>query len=75
MKNKNFIPAIIGLVMIFVLQILSRGYWLLINGGVINGIVSESIFFETNILLIPIGFIVYPFVVLFIKYIKKFIRE
>lgn len=62
MKKYYITSLFIGLILIFVLQLLSYINWLLIDQGVINGIIDKTLLLKTPLIIIPIIFFAISFI-------------
>lgn len=76
-KFVSLLSFSIGLILIFALQILNTCYSILINSGILNGEINDKMFFKSNLLLIPIVFIVIAIILFFTseKSIKNNIKK
>lgn len=76
-KFVSLLSFSIGLILIFALQILNTCYSILINSGILNGEINDNMFFKSNLLLIPIVFIVIAIILFFTseKSIKNNIKK
>lgn len=72
MKKYYITSLFIGLILIFVLQLLSYINWLLIDQGVINGIIDKTLLLKTPLIIIPIIFFAISFIGLIWNYQIKF---
>lgn len=76
-KFVSLLSFSIGLILIFALQILNTCYSILINSGVLTGEINDKMFFKSNLLLIPIVFIVIAIILFFTSEnsIKKTLKK
>lgn len=56
MRYYYFVSLCIGMILLFQLQVMNYFYWLLVEHGVINGIVDKSLLWKTSLIIIPFIF-------------------
>lgn len=62
MKKRDVISMSIGFLLIFILQIFSFIYVILMDSGYIDGVVSNMIFLKLDLLIVPAIFIIVPLI-------------
>lgn len=60
MKKINILSVCLGLLLIFLLQVLSLIYNILMESGYRDGWVNKHIFLQPELLVIPCAFIIIP---------------
>ena len=56
---KKYVPLYLGIIMIFILQLVSYSNYLLNYGGLYNGILDKYLLFKTPLVVLPILLVVY----------------
>lgn len=69
MKKYYLISLATGLIMLFILQLLSYINYLLLDQGVMNGLLDKTLLLKTPLIIIPLIFIVFSIVGLIIDYL------
>ncbi|MGX6970108.1 hypothetical protein [Vagococcus bubulae] len=69
MKKYYLISLATGLIMLFILQLLSYINYLLLDQGVMNGLLDKTLLLKTPLIIIPLIFIAFSIVGLIIDYL------
>lgn len=69
MKKYYLISLATGLIMLFILQLLSYINYLLLDQGGMNGLLDKTLLLKTPLIIIPLIFIAFSIVGLIIDYL------
>jgi len=69
MKKYYLLSLATGLIMLFILQLLSYINYLLLDQGVMNGLLDKTLLLKTPLIIIPLIFIAFSIVGLIIDYL------
>ncbi|MGY3702993.1 hypothetical protein BW731_04190 [Vagococcus martis] len=71
MKKYYLVSLTIGLLLLFTLQLLSYINYLLIDQGIMNGIIDKNLLLKTPLIIIPLLFIAFSIIGFVMDYLNQ----